>query len=100
MLAIQRQAGQLAGDNRVLASVYNMTASSLARGSVVAYYSALDGSAVDGFSVSTPITNQLDLVAGVVADCPQTGPGTTGIPTLTAGFIVIYGVTPYATLRT
>lgn len=100
MLNIQRQAGTIGGDNRVLASVYNMTASTLARGAVVAYYSALDGSAVDGFSVSTPITNQLDLVSGIVADNPTSAPGSTGIATLTCGFIVIYGVTAYASLHT
>lgn len=95
MLAIQRQAGQFGGDNRVLASVYNMTASTLERGQVVQYYATAAG-VCDGFSVTVPTTNFLDLTAGIVADAPQSGPGTTGIPTLQAGFIVIYGVTTYA----
>ena len=99
MLSIQRQSGQIGGDNRVLASVYNMTASTLARGAVVQYYTDAGGTC-DGFSVTIPTTNYLDLVAGVVADAPQSSPGSTGIATLTCGFIVTYGVTYYATLYT
>lgn len=92
MLSIQRQAAQIGGDNRVLASVYNGTASTLARGSVVQY----DAVACDQFTVTTPLSNQLDLVAGIVADAPQSSPGSTGILTLTCGFIVIYGLATYA----
>lgn len=99
MLCIQRQAGQNAGDNRVLASVYNMTASTLARGAVVQYYTSAAG-VCDGFSVTIPTTNYLDLTAGIVADAPNGTPGSTGIATLTCGFIVIYGVTSYANLYT
>jgi len=98
LFSIQRQSGQIGADNRILASVYNATGSTLARGAVVQYLTDAAGVGADGFSVTTPTTNFLDLVAGVVADSTQSGPGTTGIPTATAGFIVTYGVTPYATL--
>lgn len=88
MLCIQRQAGQVAGDNRVMASVYNGTASSLPKGAAVQY----DLVTADGFTVTTPLTNQLDLVAGIVAEAPNSGPGTSGIAAATAGFIVVYGM--------
>ena len=87
MLEFQKQ-GQ--GDNRILASVYNMTGSTLGLGSVVCYYTSAGG-VCDGFSVTTPATGYLDLVAGIVADTDRST-GIAGILTLTAGFIVIYGV--------
>ena len=99
MLEIQRQAGQGSGDNRVLASVYNMTSATLARGAVVQYYTSAAG-LCDGFSVTIPTTNYLDLVAGIVSDSPNTSPSSSGILTLTCGFITIYGVVKYANLYT
>jgi hypothetical protein len=94
MISIQTAGGS---DNRITISVYNMTASTLARGAVVCYYASAAGLS-DGISVTTPASNMLDLVAGIVADTPNSVSGTTGIATLTSGFIVVYGVTPYATI--
>lgn len=78
--------------------MYNATAATLARGSTVAYYTDAAGTC-DGFSVTMPTANYLDLTAGIVADAPNTSPSASGIATATAGFIVTYGYTPYATLH-
>ena len=99
MLKIQAQSGTGSTDNRVLALVYNMTASTLARGAVVQYYTSASG-LCDGFSVTIPTTNYLDLTAGIVSDAPNTSPSASGILTLTCGFITIYGVAYYANLYT
>lgn len=94
MLKVQ---GQGAGDNRVLASVYNMTASTLPTGACVAYYASGAG-VCDGFSVTIPTTAMLDLVAGIVADTDR-NTSAAGILTLTSGFIVTYGVVYSAALQ-
>jgi hypothetical protein len=100
MFSIQTAGGIAKGDNRQLTLVYNATSATLARGATVSYLSDAAGASCDGFSVTVPMTNMLDLVAGIVADKTQTAGSTTGIASGDVGFIVTYGFTPYASLHT